>query len=200
MPLDAAFLEGVIYEVVAVTFSGKAHVAPIGVKRRSGLFEATIYHDTTTYSNLRLNPRLTLNVVRSGLLFYRSMREKESVRVSRQGDYWFVEEADLWLGVRVAWERLSQGRSVFGFEQAGVGGQSPRPQPYSRADGALVEMLVHASRIEPYLRQGMVEEARRLYSLIEHYYQLVARVAPNTEYQSCALAVYEEAGRKMGVS
>lgn len=198
MGSESFFVEGVIYELVAVSYAGSVHVAPLGVWRRGDMFEAAIYHDTTTYGNLKRNPRMTLNAVRSGLLFYEAVYAKDSVRTVCEGEYWFMPEAELWVGVRVFTERPEGGRSVFRFEQTAMRVQGGPPRPYTRADGALIEMLVHASRIEPYLKQGLRGRAEELYALIRHYYELVARVAPNTKYHEYAKAVYEEAARRMG--
>jgi Uncharacterized conserved protein len=195
---ELGFVEGVVYEVIAVSFSSKPHPAPIGVRFKDGLFEATIYHDTATYANLKVHPMCTLNVVRSGLLFYDAVYMKHKLRVMREGDYWFLADADAWLGVTVVEESPDRGRSVFKFKPSMLHLSQVKPKPYTRADGALVEMLVHESRIKPYIDSGLLVEAKRLYDLIVHYNELMARIAQNTEYQAYAKAIYESATRRMG--
>jgi hypothetical protein len=195
---ELGFVEGVVYEVIAVSFSGEPHPAPIGVRFRGGVFEATIYHDTATYANLKVHPMCTLNVVGSGLLFYDAVYMKHKLRVMCEGDYWFLADADAWLGVTALEESTDRGKSVFKFKPEVLHLSRVKPKPYTRADSALVEMLVHESRIKPYIDSGLLVEAKRLYDLIAHYNELVARIAQNTEYQVYAKAIYESAKRRMG--
>ncbi len=198
MVAELGFVEGVVYEVIAVSFSGSPHPAPIGVRFKGEVFEATIYHDTATYANLKVHPMCTLNVVRSGLLFYDAVYMKHKLRVAREGDYWFLADADAWLGVTAFEEPPDKGKSVFRFKPEVLHLSQTKPKPYTRADSALVEMLVHESRIKPYIESGLVKEAKRLYDLIAHYNDLVARIAQNTEYHAYAKAIYESATRRMG--
>jgi hypothetical protein len=190
--------DGVIYEVIVVTWADQPHPAPIGVKKVGASFEATVYHDTTTYKNLKGNPNFTVNIVGSGLLFYEAVHLKSKLALGKHSQNWFLVGADAWMDAQVLEELPGQGKSVFRFNVGEAHGVPKKPRPYTRADGALVEMLVHASRIAPYLSAGMVDDARKLYSLIEHYYSLIGRIAPNTLYQAYADSVYREAARRLG--
>ncbi|MEM0271966.1 MAG: DUF447 family protein [Thermoprotei archaeon] len=197
MSSELGLVEGVVYEVVAVSFSTEPHPAPIGVRFRGGVYEATIYHDTATYQNLRVRPTCTLNIVRSGLVFYKAVRRKSDLSILREGDYWFLADADAWLGVGVSEESQDKGKSVFRFRENLFRSLQVKPRAYTRADGALIEMLVHESRIKPYIELGLIKDAEALYGLIKHYYELIARIASNTEYHTYAKAVYDSATRRM---
>ncbi|MEM2910652.1 MAG: DUF447 family protein [Nitrososphaerota archaeon] len=57
-------------------------------------------------------------------------------------------------------------------------------RPYTRAEHAIIESLIHATRIKCFLERGMAQEAVRLALLVKHYDALVSRIAPNTVYSS----------------
>jgi hypothetical protein len=57
-------------------------------------------------------------------------------------------------------------------------------KPYTRAEHAVIESLIHATRLKFFLESGMIQEAIQLAHLIKHYDTLVSRVAPNTVYSS----------------
>ncbi|MCS7136410.1 MAG: DUF447 family protein [Nitrososphaerota archaeon] len=57
-------------------------------------------------------------------------------------------------------------------------------RPYTRAEHAVIESLIHATRIKFFLECGMTQEAIRLAYFIKHYCALVYRIAPNTIYSS----------------
>jgi hypothetical protein len=56
------------------------------------------------------------------------------------------------------------------------------PKAYSRAAFALIESVIHATRVKEYLASGRVGDAEQLLSLIDHYRTLVERVAPGSRY------------------
>ncbi len=57
-------------------------------------------------------------------------------------------------------------------------------RPYTRAEHAIIESLIHATRIKFFLEHGMIQEAIRLTLLVKHYDALISRIAPNTVYSS----------------
>lgn len=57
-------------------------------------------------------------------------------------------------------------------------------KPYTRAEHAIIESLIHTTRIKFFLERGMTREAIQLALLIKHYDALISRIAPNTIYSS----------------
>ena len=57
-----------------------------------------------------------------------------------------------------------------------------KPRVYCRAVFALIESVIHATRIEALISEGEREEAEKLIGLIRHYADLVKRVAPESIY------------------
>lgn len=69
------------------------------------------------------------------------------------------------------------------------------PRPYSRAEHAVLESLVHATRILHYARKGKLEDAERLMEILGMYRGLVGRTAPSSIY----MEIIEGLMRRLGV-
>lgn len=180
--------EGIIYEVVMVSSDADSqpHVAPIGIRLRENRLVSRVYTDTLTYSNLSANSLCTLNLVRDGRIFYLALYEKGELvrRIERKGRFWIIGGSEGWLGLRLMGiQNDSQDAKVFEFEAIEGEVLSHHVRGYTRADSALIEMLVHSTRISPFLKQGKTEDARMLVQLLHHYYSLIKRVSPGTDYE-----------------
>jgi len=177
--------ENVIYECVMVTLNehSKPAPAPIGVIVQSNKLSAKIYTDTHTYSNLKRDPRATLNFVHDARTFFRAMLRKEELALKEFNGFYYLSDALAWLGVVVEEEKKeSEERCVFVFKCLMGESLKRAVHPYTRADAALIEMLVHLTRIQPYLNSGMEKETLFLFELMRHYDSLIKRVAPKTEH------------------
>lgn len=53
---------------------------------------------------------------------------------------------------------------------------------YSRATSAVIESLIHATRIENFLSSGEEKKAKERIDLVNHYSEVVNKVAPNSIY------------------
>jgi hypothetical protein len=58
----------------------------------------------------------------------------------------------------------------------------PTLRVYSRAVSAVIESLIHATRIEAFLALGEEKKANELIGLVQHYHRIVEKVAPNSKY------------------
>lgn len=56
------------------------------------------------------------------------------------------------------------------------------PKPYTRAEHATIESLIHATRVIYYIQAGMYKDAERLLEAIKTYEEIVRRVAPSSIY------------------
>jgi|GEM_PF-2128242 hypothetical protein len=180
--------EGITYEVVMVSSSSDSqpHVAPIGIRLKKNHLLSRVYTDTITYSNLSANSLCTLNLIRDGRIFYLALYDKEQLarQIERRDGFWVITGSEGWLGLRVAdIQNDSREARMFEFEAVDGGPLTHPTKGYSRADTALVEMLVHSTRIAPFLKQGRTEDAKMLVELLRHYYSLIKRVCPGTDYE-----------------
>jgi hypothetical protein len=196
------FQEDVIYEVIlSTTRFNKPFVAPIGVTYKNGAFEAKLYRNTVTYQNLTLNPFGAIIIVNDGLTFYKASYEKRKLLSNMQSyqSFWFLKEATAWIGFKVTSEEkeAKQERSVLRLSPVLGSLLQTKPAAYSRVDSALVEMLIHSSRLKPYIEAGMFKEVSELYGLIMHYHSLIGRIAPGSEYEKFSAIIFRRASELM---
>ncbi len=58
----------------------------------------------------------------------------------------------------------------------------PVLKAYCRAAPAVIESLIHATRIETFLALDQAEKVEELMKMIDYYHSLVERIAPNSNY------------------
>ena len=95
-----------------------------------------------------------------------------------------LKDCDAWLEAKVKRaSKKTKERASFLCEVVNiVEARRLKPKAYSRARFAVIESIIHTTRIEPFLSQGRVKEAKRLLSLIHHYDEVVSKVAPDSAY------------------
>ncbi|MCX8204439.1 MAG: DUF447 family protein [Candidatus Nezhaarchaeota archaeon] len=192
---DLGFAEGVTVEVIASTVSseGRANLSAMGATLASNYLALRPFKETSTYLNLASTREVVLNITDDPAFFaYAALKipcvvvelePSKTVRPPRlRGAQGFIEAKVEDVGEGEGGRALVKCRPL--LIEAGL-----RPaKAYCRAPPAVIEAIVHASRIEAYVKQGAgVEE---LIKLIEHYRRLVGRVAPNTQYQEVVEAVW----------
>lgn len=156
------------------------------------------FTDTATYHNLLRTGCATINFCSDPLLYYFSAlkflkgdRLKGMFKRSSAVDSPELRKADAVLGVNV--ERVSgEGEKRALFECVIVSAKEPkvkRVEPYSRAPHALMECIIHATRIRAYAESDL-NEAKRLLNLIEHHRSIISRVAKRSVYAQAADEIY----------
>lgn len=196
---ELGFEEGVIVEVVVSTASldGAPNAAPMGARLRGGLVELRPFKDTATYRNLAATHRAVLNVVDDPEPFVattlkegplpRDMFEGGVVAPRLRGAKAYVE-------VEAVEEVDEGGRALFRCRPVEVVVRGP-VKAYCRARSALIEALIHATRVRALTSMGLRGEVEGLMRLIEHYASLVSRVAPGSRYEELMRRVVEAARR-----
>jgi len=184
--VELGFMEGGIVEVVASTVDGygRPNLAAMGASLKEGLVALRPFKDTATYANLSSTGEAVLNLTDDPAIFAHAalklrLQELEleparAVKPPRvKGAYGFVE---------VVVESVEDGgeRAEVHCRPIVVEAQPMRPKAYCRAGPAIIEALIHASRLEAFTRHGL--DARKLLELIGGCRRLVHRVAPNTRY------------------
>ena len=185
---ELGFLKGCIYETIVSTYDsdGKPHAAPMGALTTDG--EKIVlrpFKTTRTYQNIIRNHAAVMNITSDPILFYRSvfggdLKFKESHMVNSPA----LEEADGWAELVLESGRdLSRDRSELTLNVVRVELVSKRSaKAYSRAVHAIIESVIHATRIPIFLGGEKNDEALRLVEKVRDYRNLVERVAPNTVY------------------
>jgi len=199
------FAPAQVVEVIVSTYGeDKApDAAPMGVTSEGGRLTIRPYTTTQTHLNLERRRCCVVNVTSDPELFYRTAI-KESNRGGRIPAEWFEAsesvdaprlkgvEAHLEASV-VSQTPIAPNRTQFVCEVLRSDVAKVYPKAYSRAAPAVIESVIHATRVKEYLALGMVEDAERLLALIAHYKNLVERVAPNSHYARLMAELSERA-------
>jgi len=183
-----------IYETIVSTYDPnlKPTAAPMGMTLLgSESFLIRPFRATTTYRNLLAARCGVVNITSSPEMFYRTTFKHEGPRL-KMPSRWFEHgkvvmaprirsaEAHVEFTVRRL-EDENECRARFTCKVQMIEARRMFPQAYSRARFALIECIIHATRIEPYLADGRAAEAERLTHLVEYYNDLTNRVAPGSK-------------------
>lgn len=182
-----------IIETIACTYNedNKPNAAPMGAVTKD--FEHIIlrpFTSTQTFKNLKRIKECTISFVRNPLIFYKfTFRNKdedlkELLERARNVNAPKLRSGYACLELRVKKFKMeSEERARITFDIIDFHDSKIKlKEGYNRAEHALMESIIHATRIEIYLREGKVRLANKLISLINHYSSLCKRVAPNSEY------------------
>ncbi|MEM3096527.1 MAG: DUF447 family protein [Nitrososphaerota archaeon] len=184
---ELGFPKNCILETIVSTYSDetKPHAAPMGVSTIDG--ETLLikpYKTTQTYGNLVSMGCAVINVTSDPVLFYRSLfREGLRFRKAVMVEAPALVDADGWVEVEVGqWRDLGDERVVFSCLVRGAELRDVVARPYSRAVHAVMESVIHSTRIPIFLKTERRGEALRLVELVRWYKSIVERVAPATVY------------------
>ena len=192
---------GHIYEGIVCTWNPDKtpNAAPMGITPlRGGKVAIRPYTNTATYRNLLRTGCATINFCSDPLLYYfsalKSLKGEGLEGMFKRSDAVDSPElrkADAVLSVSV--DRIvGEGEQRALFECVILSTKGPkmrRVEPYSRAPHALMECIIHATRIRPYAESDL-NEARRLLALIEHHRSIISRVAKHSLYARAADEIY----------
>jgi len=192
---------GHIYEGIVCTWNpdNTPNAAPMGITvLRGGKVAIRPYTDTATYRNLLRTGRATINFCSDPLFYYFSaLKFLKGERLERMFkrldavDLPELRKADAVLSVSVEQIR-GEGKEHALFKCSILSIKGPnvkRAEPYSRAPHALMECIIHATRIKPFAESDL-NEARRLLNLIEHHRSIIHKVAKHSLYAQAADEIY----------
>jgi len=194
---DLGFLKGSIGETIVSTYDvdGQPNAAPMCVVLESN--ERLLirpYLSSLTYRNLEAKRCAVVNVASNAELFYLTAFKEanpdgklssELFGKAEMVDAPRLREADATVEVSVAETRsLGDERAEFLCNVQLVTASKALPKVYCRAQFAIIEAIIHATRIKPFLRGDKQEQecAFRLLELVEICSDVVERTAPNSRY------------------
>ena len=180
-----------VVECIVTTYDpdGRPRAAPMGVQmQRPDELIIRPYRSSRTCRNLRQRRAAVVSVTDDPEIFFRTALKGSVADVPA---VWFcpadhvdapkLRPIDAYLEVEVdAIRDVTDARveAVCSFKKTCVPKRLPRA--YSRADFAVIESVVHATRVG-YLRSiGSDAEASRLEAYIHHYFAIVQRVCPHS--------------------
>jgi len=196
---DIGLQIGVLVESIVSTYSGDTpHAAAMGCMTPDG-FTLVIrpFTNTQTFRNLLDRRSLVVNITHDPSLFYRVVfGEPVEFEESRFVDAPVVKEAVAWVeAVSLESKPLSSERVEVLCQVKHVEARLARPLPYSRAEHALMESLIHYTRVKVFKQAGMQQEASKLVEKIKDYERLIRRVSTNPSHLAMVARVVEEIGK-----
>lgn len=198
---ELGFHKNLIIEVLLSVFEtdGSPHIAPLG----TSLYDNNTvivkpFAHTKVYKILKTQREATLNVTSDPLLFFKSVFNKfcpEDFEDAKRIHAPNLIHADGHIETKVV--RIVPGaRPIFFLKVVDISVKRRLPRAYCRAHSAIVESLIHLSRIGVYKESRQPDKVKEAINLIEHYKSTIGRVAPNTIYEECIMKIHREALRK----
>jgi hypothetical protein len=195
---DLGFSREMITETIISTYDDQrqANAAPMGVTiKNTKQIVLRIYTSSSTYKNLQVKRCAVVNVVTDPELFYQTAFKYNETKSSLPRE-WFetaelvdaprLRKAEAHIEVAVdAISPLKDGRAEITCEVKLIRASKILPKVYCRALFATIEAIIHATRVEVFMKQGhreKKEQALKLIELIEECNNVVNRVAPNSHY------------------
>lgn len=193
--INLGFLKKTIMETIVTTYDvkGDPNAAPMGVEMKNTQhIIIRPYLSSLTYKNLQSKRCAVINITSDPELYYRTAF-KETNPTGRTPKEWFEKaevvdaprlwKADAFIEVSVInVKSLEAKRAEVLCNIKLIKTLTPFPRTYCRATFATIEAAIHATRVKIFLANDKMEEAEKLIELIEHYKDLVNRVAPNSPY------------------
>ncbi len=191
---DLGFCNGAIYETIVSTFNQNKipNAAPMGVIMQNEQQVAlTIFNSSSTLKNIMASKVAVINLTSNIDVFYKSAIKDQNAELPQE---WFepaetvnapkLRFADATIEVTV--NNLSpidaqKTRATCSIKQ--ITAPKAYPQVYCRAMSAVVEAIIHATRIKALTRDPKEQEhIAKLLVLISNCNDVVNRSAPNSHY------------------
>ncbi|MCL2358386.1 MAG: DUF447 family protein [Nitrososphaerota archaeon] len=190
------FKKNVIYESIISTPNPDhtPNTAPMGVTMLDEKhLTLTIFNTSKTLRNLKTAQCAVINLTSDIEVFYKSTF-KEINPEGKVPSEWFVQanfvkapklrDTDAALEVLIVnFKPIDDEKTEVTCRVQHITSKASYPQPYSRAMALTLETLIHATRIEAYLKIPQKQtETAKLIEKIRDYADIVERVAPNSIY------------------
>jgi hypothetical protein len=198
---------GFIYEVVVSTcdINGSPNAAPMGIQfvadESHGDKRVLIrpYKSTTTYRNLMSRGEAVINVSSDPEIFFKTLLKREPGQGNALKTIFQMAKTVKPPRIRGcdAYVEVSVKSSNSAISNDGDRGEilceiklvqleKPTAKLYCRAPFALIETMIHATRVKELISEASIDEASRLLELMDRYRKLVHRVAPGSHYETMA--------------
>ncbi len=144
------------------------------------------FKDTRTYEYVSKTRRSVINVVNDVKLFYDvsfGNIKDDFFNVSRIFKIPKLKNANFYIECEIEEIEEDDVRAKFTMKTLNVVAKKSYIKPITRAEFAVLESLIHSTRVKVYKDLKIFDELENLLSLIEYYEKLIRRVAPNSMYE-----------------
>lgn len=194
---DLGFRKGIISETIVSTYDsdGKPNAAPMGIViQNAQQLLIRPYVSSLTYKNLQATKSAVVNLTFNPYLFYITAFKQANPDGELSSDFFVkaktvsaprLKTVNTFVEVTVV-QTASFGadRVEFVCTIKHVESVNNLPQVYCRAHFATIEAIIHATRIELFLKgtENQQKQALKLLELIDYCKDVVNRTAPNSVY------------------
>ncbi|MDW8084026.1 MAG: DUF447 family protein [Candidatus Caldarchaeum sp.] len=182
MLFDFGFEPDLWYEVILTTYceDRRPHAAPMGCSTSDGqLLRLKPFTNTTTFKNLKDRRYAVANISHDPALFYNALFKNDLDFVNaQQVDAPALRGCDGWVELEITrLTQIDEMRAEASGKVVNIVTFSTSLKPYSRAEHALVEALIHFTRVVVFANTTRHDEAVRLAEKIREYIELTKRVS-----------------------
>ncbi len=183
---ELGFSEDTYSETILIVIRDEeVNATPIGIKLVDNYMVATIFKDSVTYSGLISHGECTINVTSDARIFYKFvMNEKigsDELLPSNVVHVPALKIADAVIEAKVINIIDKKDRAIFYFTPVNFRVFRNMPRTFNRAHPAIIEALVHYTRIKPYLMMGLHSEIDKLLERIKMCADTVKHSTQDTE-------------------
>lgn len=179
---------------------GSLNAAPMGViftEKGKAILKPFI--ETNTYKNIFRERCCVINLVSDPEIFLRTTFKELKKKIPER---WFktavkvkapmLKTANAIIEVKAKRIMQKEQRAEVECEILRIDIFKTPPFGYCRANFALIESIIHATRIIEALREGKNREAEKLHNLVKLYRELIERVAPKSNYTKLMIELTEK--------
>jgi len=183
------FKPNLIIECIVTTTdrTGEINVAPMGVKRVSSrVLQLDIFQGSKTLSNIRSTKEAVINVVNDVTVFYRALFENDfsqnEFSKPNKINTPYLKQAEAYIEV-IAEDFLTRDLvTTVKLRPVAIAILKQYPRGFSRCDFAVLESLIHATRIKAFMKTDR-SKTHELLELVKHYYEYVTRRCSEKPYR-----------------
>jgi|Deesub1362B_J571_1020462.scaffolds.fasta_scaffold00005_218 hypothetical protein len=185
---EIGFIDGLHIEALVSTIDeeGMANLAPIGVRRIGDKLYMKIYKDTQTYTNLVSRDLALINITDNVEYYYiATFRDDEAIiLLDHPLDNGLppLRDADAYIVVKKEDFEDYNEFIIIKFKVIDIQIKKGFPRLITRCKNAIIESLIHATRIRVFLERGDIDKVTRLKHLISHYKDIINRICPSKPY------------------
>jgi len=188
---ELGFTAGGIHEAILTTVNadGSFNAAPMGVSRIDvTLLEIRPFHSSLSHQNLLLDPRACVNVTDDpGLYLITAFKDEEiaGLALPEISEGMRLSSSDAWIHVEASKRsELSEVRSSYECTVKSIEAPLSVPRVFSRGRAEAIEAVIHATRIEVFLREGRRDEVEKLISRFSECKGVIERVSPRSSVEA----------------
>ena len=186
------FYRNAYNEVIVTTVLDDGYYSmPLGIRLSDNSLIARVFKGSRLYD--ALSSRSTIDasicITLNPLLFYYAVIKKESLKYNVVDDIPCIKDCDACIGGRLKVIETINDYIRALFEPHKISILNPYPRPYVRGSAALIEALVHYTKI-PYIPQ---DAAERLFHFIEAALYAVERSTNDPTIRNAIREIYERA-------